>query len=144
MLKNTVFLTNTDTTIGFLSQNKEKLNNIKKRLPHKSYIKAVNSLKTLQKFTRVPTKYKNRVRKAKKTSFIFPNGNSYRIIKDTQHLLLLNRLKWAYTTSANISGEAYNEKFSRKNADIIIEPLHNNNTPSTIYKINLTSIKKVR
>ncbi len=37
--------------------------------------------------------------------------NSYRVIQDKHHLLLLDRLKWAYTTSANLSGETYDEDF---------------------------------
>ena len=43
MLKDKVFLTQTDTTIGFVSQNTDRLTAIKQRSPHKYYIKAVNS-----------------------------------------------------------------------------------------------------
>ncbi|MFC2057442.1 hypothetical protein ACFLR6_00740 [Campylobacterota bacterium] len=95
MLKDKVFLTQTDTTIGFVSQNADKLSQIKQRPPHKHYIKAVNSLHTLQKFARVPQRHKNKVRRARKTTFIMPNGHSYRVIQDKHHLLLLDRLKWA-------------------------------------------------
>lgn len=48
MLTNKVFLTQTDTTIGFVSQNAEKLTRIKQRPPYKHYIKALNSLNTLK------------------------------------------------------------------------------------------------
>ena len=51
MLSKQVFLTQTDTTIGFVSQDAERLTHIKQRPPHKSYIKAVNSLQTLKTFT---------------------------------------------------------------------------------------------
>jgi len=144
MLKDKVFLTQTDTTIGFVSQNAEKLTAIKQRPPHKHYIKAVNSLHTLQTFTRVPTQHKNRVRRATKTTFIMPNTHSYRVIQDKHHLLLLNRLEWAYTTSANLSNASYDETFARKNADIIVEPLHYTVEASHIYKLGKRSIKRIR
>ena len=144
MLKNLVFLTQTDTTIGFVSQNSEKLTQIKQRPPHKHYIKAVNSLETLKTFTRVHSSHKNRVRRANKSTFILRNGHSYRIVKDTQHLLLLNRLKWAYTTSANLSNLPYDEDFAKDAADIVITPLNLNRQASNIYKLGKYSIKRIR
>jgi len=144
MFKDLVFLTQTDTTIGFVSQNEAQLTAIKQRPPHKHYIKAVNSLKTLKTFSRIPASHKNRVRRAKRTTFILPNGHSYRVIKDPQHLLLLNRLKWAYTTSANLSNQPYNEEFAKEVADVLITPLSKNTQASTIYKINNTTIKRIR
>ncbi|CAA6828467.1 MAG: TsaC protein (YrdC domain) required for threonylcarbamoyladenosine t(6)A37 modification in tRNA [uncultured Sulfurovum sp.] len=144
MLNEKVFLTQTDTTIGFVSQNKSKLTIIKKRPSYKHYIKAVNSLQTLKTFTRVPSSHKNRVRRAKKSTFIMPNGLSYRVIKDKHHLLLLNRLKWVYTTSANLSNESYDEIFARDAADIIVEPLHNENSASKIYKLRNHHLKRIR
>ena len=53
-LLESVFLTQTDTTIGFVSQNAQRLTAVKKRPPHKHYIIAVNSLHTLKHFARVP------------------------------------------------------------------------------------------
>ena len=139
-----VFLTQTDTTIGFVSQNAEKLTTIKQRPPHKHYIKAVNSLQTLQIFTRVPTRHKNRVRRSKKTTFIMPNMHSYRVTQNKHHLLLLNRLKWAYTTSANLSNKAYNETFAKEVADVIVEPLVEKREASHIYKLGKHTIKRIR
>lgn len=144
MLKDLVFLTQTDTTIGFVSQNSNRLTHIKQRPPHKHYIKAVNSLQTLKKFTRIPSSHKNRVRRSNKTTFILPNGYSYRIVKDPHHLLLLNRLTWAYTTSANLSDMPYDEIFAKEAADVIITPLKNIQEASSILKISKKSIKKVR
>ncbi len=144
MLKNKVFLTQTDTTIGFISQNTDKLTQIKQRPPHKHYIKAVNSLKTLKVFTRVPSSYKNRVRRSNKTTFIMPNGYSYRIVKEKHHLLLLNRLIWAYTTSANLSGESYDEEFAKKASDIVITPLKQKSAASNIYKLEKNTFKRIR
>ena len=144
MLKDKVFLTQTDTTIGFVSQDAKKLTQIKQRPPHKHYIKAVNSLQTLKTFTRVPQKHKNKVRRSKKTTFIMGNGQSYRLIQNQHHLLLINRLKWAYTTSANLSDQPYDEAFTRDVADVIIEPLKQTNLSSSIYKLGKQTIKRIR
>ena len=143
-LANLVFLTQTDTTIGFVSQNAEKLTQIKQRPPHKFYIKAVNSLQTLKTFTRVPSSHKNRVRRSTKTTFIMPNGHSYRVVQDRHHLLLLNRLGWAYTTSANLSSEDYNEKFAKENADVVITPLKQKHSASNIYQLGKITLKRIR
>jgi len=143
-MQDLVFLTQTDTTIGFVSQNAEKLTEIKQRPPHKHYIKAVNSLQTLKEFTRVPSSHKNRVRRANKTTFIMPNTHSYRIVHDQHHLLLLNRLKWAYTTSANLSNFSYDENFAKEAADIIVSPLQEKQQASYIYKLGRTVIKRIR
>lgn len=143
-MKDKVFLTQTDTTIGFVSQNPDRLTQIKQRPPHKHYIKAVNSLSTLKTFARVPQKYKNRVRRARKTTFIMPNGHSYRVIQDKHHLLLLDRLKWAYTSSANLSNKPYDESFAREMADVIIEPLRETRQASHIYKLGKHTLKRIR
>jgi len=139
-----VCLTQTDTTIGFVSQDKKKLTACKHRPPYKHYIKAVNSLKTLGHFTRVPACHKKRVRRAERTTFIMPDGNSYRLIRDRHHLLLLNRLQWFYTTSANLSGASYNETFAKEVTDIIVTPLKEKQKPSSIYRLGKTTLKRIR
>jgi len=143
-LADLVFLTQTDTTIGFVSQNAERLTQIKQRPPHKHYIKALPSFKVLKSFTRLPDIHKNRIRRAKKTTFIMPNGHSYRVVKDKHHLLLLNRLGWAYTTSANLSSKAYDEHFSKKSADVVITPLKQKRSASNIYKLGKITFKRIR
>jgi len=144
MLKDKVFLTQTDTTIGFVSQDAQRLTAIKKRPPHKHYIKAVNSLETLKSFTRVSTIHKNMLRRAKKTTFIMPSGHSYRVVQDSHHLLLLNRLKWAFTTSANLSNQSYDETFAKNAVDIVIEPLIESTQASKIFKLGKHTIKRIR
>jgi hypothetical protein len=73
-----------------------------------------------------------------------PNGHSYRVIRDKHHLLLLNRIKWAYTTSANLSSQPYNEYFAREAADIVITPLKNSREASKIYKLNNLTLQRIR
>jgi len=76
-MDNCLFLTNTDTTIGFLSKNRELLDRAKNRLPNKTYIKALPSLKSITK--RVPKKFRREVRVAKKSTFILNSRYSFRV-----------------------------------------------------------------
>lgn len=144
MLKDKVFLTQTDTTIGFVSQNASQLDKIKERVSGKHYIIAIDSLTTLKSFARVPNTFKNKVRRSIKTTFIMPNGHSYRLVKDIHHLSLLRRLKWVYTSSANLSNQPYDEAYAKEMADIVIHPLHQPTQASTIYKLGSTHIKRIR
>jgi len=139
-----VFLSSTDTTIGFLSQDKEALNRVKKRPRDKEYIVALDSFKALTKRVRVPLKFRKKIRRAKRATFIYPNKIAFRVVDDKNHLLLLKRLEWAYTTSANLTGSSYNREFATTKADIIVEPLIDRYPPSNIYKINRSKIKKIR
>ena len=143
-LEDLIFLTQTDTTIGFVSKNAQKLTEQKLRPPHKHYIKAVNSLKTLSRCTRVPSLHKKRLRRSRKTTYIMPNGYAYRVVKSPSHLLLLDRLEWCYTTSANLSGMAYDQQFAYRAADIIVTPLQGDRQPSSIYKLGKTTLKRIR
>jgi len=137
-----LFLTNTDTTIGFISKSKEALDIAKNRAPNKKYIQALPSLKLLNK--RVPKKYKKIVRRAKKTTFIIDKNYSFRIIKDSKHNLLLNRLKNAYTSSANESNKSYNYNYAKDKADIIIYPLIKKTKASIILKLGKIKLKRLR
>ncbi len=139
-----VFLTQTDTTIGFVSQNAHRLSQIKQRPATKHYIRAVDSLATLKSFVRTPQAHKKLLRRANKTTFIMPHKDAYRVVKDPHHLLLLKRLKWAYTTSANLSGKSYDENFAKEAADVMIEPLKTDSKPSTILKLGKRGYKRIR
>jgi tRNA A37 threonylcarbamoyladenosine synthetase subunit TsaC/SUA5/YrdC len=144
-MKNSLYLTQTDTTIGFASQDSSKIDKAKKRLPNKHYIRAVNSLKTLQQFTRVPQKHKNRLRRSKQTTFIMPNGNSFRVIKDTEHNLLLDRVEWLYSSSANLSGAEYSEIYAKSVTEIIVKsPLQEVGRASKIYRLGVKGMRVIR
>jgi tRNA A37 threonylcarbamoyladenosine synthetase subunit TsaC/SUA5/YrdC len=141
-----VYLTATDTTVGFVSQDAGRLDAIKGRPPHKHYITALPSLRALMQRTRVPTRHANRIRRAKRTTFILPDGRSWRIIpRGTRHHDLIARLGWAYTTSANPSGRPYDEAWARTRADIVIEPLDAiAKHPSRIIRLGHTRRMRVR
>ena len=73
-----------------------------------------------------------------------PCGDSYRVIRDKHHLQLLDRLKWAYTTSANLSGSDYDESFAKEHADVIITPIQATKQSSKIYKLGKITLKRIR
>ena len=105
----------------------------------------VDSLATLKIFTRVPQKHKNRLRRAKRTTFIMPSGNSFRVVKESEHNLLLDRVSWVYSSSANLSGEAYDEGYAKENAEVVISSPHQQSgEASKIYKLSQTNIRSIR
>jgi len=144
-MKNNLYLTQTDTTIGFVSQDASKIDVAKRRLENKHYIRVVNSLETLKAFTRVPQKHKNRVRRAKCTTFIMPQGESFRVVKGTKHNLLLDRVKWLYSSSANLSGAVYDEGYAKKMTEVVVSfPDGNSGEASSIYRLGHRIIKSIR
>jgi len=141
-----VYLVQTETTAGFLSQNHKKLATSKQRNQKQQFIRCVDSLKTLKEFTRVPKKFKKAVRCQKQTTFIYPNGEALRVVKDENHLKFLRKLKWAYSSSANLTNENFNESYAKQKADIIVEDNRGffESTPSSIIKINSKKARKLR
>ena len=144
MNRDIVILSETDTTVGFLSQNAYLIDKIKGRPSGKRYITALASLSSLKSRCRVPEKFRKYVRRANKTTFIFPNGESYRVVKDKRHLLLIERYGRLHTTSANISGKEIDLEFAKEKADIIIYPLKNHGRSSTIIKLGRKRKKRIR
>jgi len=144
-MKNRLFLTQTDTTVGFVSQDASKIDRAKRRLPNKHYIRVVNSLETLKNFTRVPNIHKNRLRRAKRTTFIMPNGLSFRVVKDTKHNILLDRVKWLYSSSANLSGAEYDELYAKENTEVIVAtPQGKRGEASKIYLLSQNGRQSIR
>ncbi len=138
-----LFLVQTDTTVGFLSNDLDRLYSSKQRDKSKKILQEVDSFATLNTLTRVPNKYKKLVRNSKKTTFIYPNGESFRVIdKNSKHHNFISKFKIMYSTSANISGGEFDETFAREKADTIVETDFSISSPSKIYKIS--NYKKIR
>ncbi len=141
-----IILTQTDTTVGFLSQDAKQLREIKSRNDKKPFIRVFQDFSTLKQHNiRIPNKYKKRVRRASKTTFIVKN-RAFRVAQSSLHSTLLNNLSWAYSTSANESGKKFQRDFCQQKADIIIEDKNGlfEGEPSKLYKINDTTIKRLR
>ena len=140
-----VILIQTDTTVGFLSQNETKLQEIKSRPSNKPFIKVYRDFKSFKKNNnRVPNTQKSKVRRSKKKTFIVKES-AFRV---TQHQLDSTRLnaQWYYSTSANKTSKNFDRVFCEEKADIIIEnkELLHEGKPSSLFKINSKKTRKLR
>jgi len=139
-----IYLTQTDTTVGLLSKNKEELNKIKKRELNKPILKEVDSLSTLKEFVRIPKNFRKIVRRAKKTTFIYPNKDSFRVVKDENHLRFLKKFKWMYSTSSNLHKQKFDKNWAFSVADVIVGSEFKEGRASIIIKIGKRKCKKLR
>jgi len=141
-----VYLAQTETTAGFLSQNAEALSRIKNRPEGKSFLLSVDSFHTLKTFTRVPKEHKKEVRRACKTTFAYPCGLAIRVVKDEAHLQFLKKLKWSYSTSSNPSGQSFDETFATQKADVLVFTCKGffEATPSFIFKLGKQKKRRLR
>ena len=147
MNPNLVYLVQTDTTVGFSSINDEKLSNIKQREINQKILKTVDSFDTLKNFTRVPKKYRNMVRKSNKTTFIYPNFDSFRVVnKDSHFFDFIKKFKILSSTSANKTKESFEYNYASKYSDV--EVINNlgffETSSSKIYKLYKNNLKRIR
>ena len=143
MRSDLIYLVQTNTTVGFLSQNLEKLNKIKKRPPNKKFLKVITEYNILP---RVAKKHRKRVRRTpNKNTYIIKN-EAYRVITEPHHREFLKKFKWMYSSSANESGKHFDEKFAIQNADVLVMDKRGyfEDIPSKIYKLSKTKIKRIR
>ena len=141
-----VYLAQTETTAGFLSQNADALARIKNRPQGKTFLISVDSLQTLRSLTRVPKRHKKHIRRAKKTTFAYPCGLAIRVVKDKEHLQFLQKLKWSYSTSSNPSGKGFDEAFAEEKADVVLFTCKGffEDKPSSIYRLGKVKMRKLR
>jgi tRNA A37 threonylcarbamoyladenosine synthetase subunit TsaC/SUA5/YrdC len=139
-----VILAQTDTTVGFLSRDSKRLEEIKMRHDNKPFLKVFADFKVLRQTIRIPTTHKRFVRYASKTTFVVKN-QAFRHV-DGVHARLIRPYCWLYSTSANKSGGIFERGFCTKNADIIIEDSRGlvEKSASSIYKLTSTRCKKLR
>ncbi|MBR8463469.1 Sua5 YciO YrdC YwlC family protein [Campylobacter sp. faydin G-24] len=139
-----IYLAQTDTTAGFLSKNLAEINYIKNRSANQPCLITTSKLKELQNFTRVPTKFKNLIRRAKKSTFLYPNHQAIRVVKECEHAKFLDAYGWFYSSSANIHGKKFDESWARGVADVVVDENFSENSPSKIYKVSNSNIIKIR
>lgn len=142
-----VYLVQTDTTVGFSSSDAWKLSDVKQRSRAKKILRTVDSFKTLKQNTRVPKRFRKLVRYSKKTTFIYPNLKSFRLIeKNHSFNHFLNKFGVLYSSSANPTGKTFDKDFALKSANILVEDKNNfyESTPSKIIKINKITKKRIR
>ena len=140
-----LYLAQTDTTVGFLSQDSALLARAKERSPSQPFLITYDSFASFKKDNRAPTKHKNRIRRAKKSTFIVKNRAS-RIAKEALHVSFLRRFGWMYSTSANKTGERFDYAFATKRADIVIEDSRGlfEQSASAIYSLSNRTLRRVR
>lgn len=139
-----IYLAQTDTTAGFLSTNKNEINLAKKRNINQECIMTSYYFAYLKQITKVSNTHKNKVRRAKKTTFIHKNNISLRIIKFSKHADFLKSFIFLYSSSANLHGENFNINYAKKIANIVVDNEFSQNTSSKMLKISKKSIKKIR
>lgn len=147
MNSNFVYLVQTDTTVGFSSDNNEKLAVIKNRQKEQKILRTVDSFKTLQNFTRIPNRHKKRVRNSKNSTFIYPNGESFRVInKDSFFYDFIKKFKILYSSSANESKKSFDEEYTKSVADIVVIDKRGffEDKPSSLLKLYGQKYKKLR
>ncbi len=146
MQNSLVYLTQTDTTVGFLSSDDKKLSYIKKRDANKKTLQVVDSFQTLQSCTRIPKKFRKEIRKSSKTTYIYPNKKAFRVVeKSSIHHQFIKKFSLLYSTSANITANNFNEEFAMDNADIIVyNDKFQETTSSSIYLLTKNKKKKIR
>jgi tRNA A37 threonylcarbamoyladenosine synthetase subunit TsaC/SUA5/YrdC len=146
MDKNKLFLTQTDTTVGFLSNDIKKLANAKNRDIDQPFLICVDSYKKLNQLTRVPKKHRKLVRNSSKISFIYPNNKAIRVVKDPYHVRFLKKFDFLYSSSANKNRERFDIKYAKYVADIIIEDQRGlyEGEASKIFKLTKKRIQKLR
>ena len=139
-----IYLAQTDSTAGFLSESLEELNAAKGRDIATPCIKTMDSFYKLKALTRVPLAHKNRVRRAKKSSFILSNKKSFRVVKDHPHASFLKGFAFLYSSSANAHGQGFCPEWAKSKADIIINEELYEAKPSAIFKLSALRIRRLR
>lgn len=142
-----IYLTQTDTTVGFLSSDDKKLCSVKQRDSKQKILQVVSNYETLNKLVRVPNKYKKFIRRAKTTTIIYPNKLAFRVVNNnSSHQKFLQKFNVMYSTSANKTKNNFNEKYAIDNSDVIVYSKETfvEKQASSIYKINKLKIKKIR
>ena len=141
-----LYLAQTDTTAGFLSADPEKIARAKGRSAARPLLICVDTLHKQKALVRTPQRFRKRVRRARKSTFIYPNTEAIRVVRDGRHSRFLERFAYLYSSSANKTGEEFDYTYAARRAEIILfEPCgFYQNPPSSIYRIGRRRIKRVR
>jgi tRNA A37 threonylcarbamoyladenosine synthetase subunit TsaC/SUA5/YrdC len=141
-----VYLVQTDTTVGFVSQDRARLNLIKGRDLNQPCLICVPTYEALKREVRVPNRFKKRVRRAKKSTFLYPNKKAIRVVHEPIHKEFLKKLGWAYSTSANPTKKGFDLEYAKKSADEIVEDERGffEAPASSLWKIGLKRARRIR
>lgn len=140
-----IILAQTDTTVGFLSQDESLLARAKGRPDNKPFLKVFSTFGQMTQHTRIPLKHRMWVRHARKTTFVIKN-QAFRYVGGSRHARLVERYGWLYSTSANESGKGFDHTFCKEYSNLIIEDERGLQecAPSKIFRLTSTQYKRLR
>ncbi|WP_456323528.1 Sua5 YciO YrdC YwlC family protein [Hydrogenimonas sp.] len=141
-----VYLAQTDTTVGFLSQSARRLAKVKGRSLKRPFLMAFARFEDIAMIGRVPAAHRRFVRRSVKTSFILPSGLSFRVVCDERHKDFIEKCGWCYTTSANLHGKPFDEPTARDLCDVVVESKEgfSDKAPSSIWRLKRWKKERVR
>lgn len=146
MNKDAVYLTQTDTTVGFVSQSSFHLAQAKERDPAQPFILCVSSYTKQKNLTRTPKNFRKKVRRMRKVTWLYPNKQAIRVVKEHKHQTFLKNFAYVYSSSANKNKKNFNLTYAKNQANIIIESNSglSQRQGSVILKLGKTKMHKLR
>lgn len=161
-IKNAVFLAQCDTTAGFLSANQARILEIKNSPKDKAILRESCDLAHIKALSQIPRILQKHLRRAKKTTFIFDNNLSFRVVGEScessgksleshksstnLHHKFLKRFGTLFSSSANQKGKKFERNFALNCADIIVSDNRGffEDSPSSIFRVKKSRIRKIR
>lgn len=173
-IKNAVFLAQCDTTAGFLSANQARILEIKNSPKDKAILRESCDLAHIKALSRIPRILQKHLRRAQKTTFIFDNNLSFRVVGEScelnneshlrgeshelrksrkshkssanLHHKFLKRFGTLFSSSANQKGKKFERNFALNGADIIVSDNRGffEDSPSSIFRVKKSKIRKIR
>jgi len=116
-----LYLVQTDTTVGFLSRDAHKLALAKQRDPAQPFLISTAYFRIQKRLARTPRKYRKEVRRARKTTYLYPNKKAIRVVSEGPHHRFLANFAWLYSTSANLHGAPFDYGYALSRADVVVE-----------------------
>lgn len=140
-----VVLLQTDTTVGFVSQNADALAQSKNRPADKPFLRTYASFKAYKRTGRIPGRFKRELRRTQKTTYIVKR-QAFRIVSQGAYHNFLRPYGWLYSTSANPSGGRFEAAYAIEHADMVIEDGRGlfEDAPSQIFKLNPIKKRRIR
>lgn len=142
-----LFFAQTDTTAGFLSTNPNEILAAKKIPKSRPILQEVDKIARIREISRIPKCISPMIRRAQKTTFIFPNTRSFRLISESSlHFNVISRFKILFSSSANITGGEFSEDYALKNASVVIKDERGfaKRAPSRIFRVKKDKLKRIR
>lgn len=145
-MKNALFLAQSDTTAGFLSKDRNKITKAKQSPKNKMILLESASLSKIKDISRIPKSINTAIRRRKKSTFIFPNNHSFRVVKNEMHLRFLKYFGVLYSSSANKHNESFSSSFAQNAVDVVVWDNRGifESPPSQIFCVRKNRIKKIR